>query len=290
MRKTHRFLIERNYKQLILLIAIPILILPLLFSALAPSKQRGDVRIPAPPRLAYMISGGSGDLLRVKRLLMAVYHPWNCYLIRLDLERERNEFMEFVESERVIRDFGNVRLVSGAKPVSAKGPTEVAAMLQGIAILLREFKDWNWFINLSASDYPLMSQDDILHIFSYIPKEFNFIEHTSNLGWREYQRARPMIVDPALHNSNKTILHSMKEKRSMPSSFKLFVGSSWVVLNRSFLQFCIQSWDNLPRMLLINQIDSVKSNHKTKTGVNSKVLEPSRAFSIKQISTVQAAK
>lgn len=106
-----------------------------------------------------MISGSSGDLPRVKRLLMAIYHPWNCYLVRLDLESERRDFAEFLQKERVIKDFDNVRLVEGAGPVSSKGPSEVAAMLQGIAILLREFKDWNWFINLSASDYPLLSQD-----------------------------------------------------------------------------------------------------------------------------------
>ena len=90
---------------------------------------------------------------------MAIYHPWNCYLVRVDLENERIDFAEFLQKEKVIKDFDNVRLVEGVEPVSSKGPSEVAAMLQGIAILLREFKDWNWFINLSASDYPLLSQD-----------------------------------------------------------------------------------------------------------------------------------
>ena len=26
---------------------------------------------------------------------------------------------------------------------------------------------------------------DLLHIFSYLPKDLNFIEHTSNMGWKE---------------------------------------------------------------------------------------------------------
>jgi beta-glucuronosyltransferase len=106
-----------------------------------------------------MISGSAGDLPRVRRLLMAIYHPWNCYLVLLDLKSERRDFAEFLQEEKVFKDFDNVRLVEGVGPVSSKGPTEVAALLQGIAILLREFKDWNWFINLSASDYPLLPQD-----------------------------------------------------------------------------------------------------------------------------------
>ncbi|KAF3331641.1 xylosyltransferase 1-like protein [Carex littledalei] len=260
MRKPHRRLSERNFdKRSILLVAGIFLLLPLLFSVLASTRPHGgaDIRTPPPPRLAYMISGSSGDLPRVKRLLMAIYHPWNCYLVRLDLESERRDFAEFLRKEKVIKDFDNVRLVEGAGPVSSKGPSEVASMLQGIAILLREFKDWNWFINLSASDYPLLSQDDILHSFSYIPRDYNFIEHTSNIGWRE---ARPMIVDSGLYASNRSQLHWMKEKRSMPASFKLFVGSSWVVLNRSFLEFCIRGWDNLPRMLLMYFVNFLYSS------------------------------
>lgn len=33
--------------------------------------------------------------------------------------------------------------------------------------------------------------------------------------------------------------------------FVVFLGSPWVVLSRSFLEFCIFGWDNLPRTLLM---------------------------------------
>lgn len=26
---------------------------------------------------------------------------------------------------------------------------------------------------------------DLLHVFSYLPKDLNFIEHTSDIGWKE---------------------------------------------------------------------------------------------------------
>lgn len=26
---------------------------------------------------------------------------------------------------------------------------------------------------------------DLLHIFSYLPRDLNFLEHTSNIGWKE---------------------------------------------------------------------------------------------------------
>ncbi|KAI3701130.1 hypothetical protein L2E82_45775 [Cichorium intybus] len=45
----------------------------------------------------------------------------------------------------------------------------------------------------------------------------------------------------------------------MPSSFKLFMGSSWVVLTRPFLELCVWGWDNLPRTLLMDYTNFLAS-------------------------------
>ncbi|VVA22615.1 PREDICTED: beta-glucuronosyltransferase [Prunus dulcis] len=210
--------------------------------------------LPKLPRFAYFISGSRGDVPQLRRLLQALYHPRNYYLLHLDLEAsdaERLELAKFVKSEALIREFRNAMVIGNADLVTAKGPTMIASTLHAIAILLKRAKDWDWFINLSASDYPLMSQDELLHIFSFLPRELNFLEHTSNIGWKENQRARPIIVDPGLYHSKKSGVFWAKERRSMPASFKLFMGSTWVVLTKSFLEFCVLGWDNLPRTLLM---------------------------------------
>lgn len=117
---------------------------------------------PRQPRLAYLISGTRGDAPRLRRLLQAVYHPWNYYLLHLDLEAqaaERIELAKYVRSEPAFVGYDNVRVVGNANLVTYKGPTMIACTLHAVAILLRQGKDWDWFINLSASDYPLISQD-----------------------------------------------------------------------------------------------------------------------------------
>ncbi|KAL2934010.1 Beta-glucuronosyltransferase GlcAT14C [Bienertia sinuspersici] len=106
--------------------------------------------------------------------------------------------------------------------ITSKGPTATAAILHAVAILMKQANDWDWFLNLNAWDYPLVSQDDLLHIFSYLPRDLNFLEHTSDIGWKEHQRARPIIIDPGLYHAKKSGVFWAKEKRSMPSSFKLF--------------------------------------------------------------------
>ncbi|KAI4354455.1 hypothetical protein L6164_003315 [Bauhinia variegata] len=226
-------------------------------------RENGELRLPKLPRFAYVITGTKGDGPRLKRVLQAAYHPRNYYLLHLDIEAsdsERLELAKYVKSENVIREFGNVMVVGKADLVTYKGPTMIACTLHGIAVLLKKAKDWDWFINLSASDYPLISQDDLLHIFSFLPRDLNFIENSSNMGWKEYQRARPIIVDPGLYHSNKSGVYWAKEKRSVPASFKLFTGSAWVVLTKSFVEFCVWGWDNLPRTLLMYYTNFLSSS------------------------------
>lgn len=125
-----------------------------------PSKGPGD-----PPILAYWIFGFRGESKRMLRLLKAVYHPRNQYLLHL-LDGEDEETMELVvslESENVFRAFGNVNVVGKSYAVNyhymESGASALAAMLHAAALLLRISSLWDWFFTLSSSDYPLFTQD-----------------------------------------------------------------------------------------------------------------------------------
>ncbi|KAL1362967.1 hypothetical protein HN51_011173 [Arachis hypogaea] len=214
------------------------------------------------PRFAYLISGTKGDSQRMLRTLEAVYHPRNQYILHLDLEalpRERMELANAVKADPMFREVENVRVMSQSNLVTYKGPTMIACTLQAIAILLKESSGWDWFINLSASDYPLMTQDDLLHVFSNLSRDLNFIEHTRLAGWKLNQRAKPIIYDPALYLSRKSDLAWTTQRRTLPTSFSLFTGSAWVVLTRSFVEYCIWGWDNLPRTMLMYYANFVSS-------------------------------
>ena len=125
------------------------------------------VRVPLkgsgyPPVLAYWICGSSGDANKILRLLKAVYHPRNQYLLQLDSgasDYERDELARSVESEKVFRSFGNVNVVGKGYAINQLGASGLAATLHAAALLLKLSMGWDWFITLSASDYPLMNQD-----------------------------------------------------------------------------------------------------------------------------------
>ncbi|KAJ0667351.1 putative glycosyl transferase, family 14, beta-glucuronosyltransferase GlcAT14A/B/C [Helianthus annuus] len=218
--------------------------------------------LPPPPRLAYLISGSKHDGSMLRRTLLALYHPNNRYVVHLDADsppEERVELTQFVKNHPVFVKFGNVVVISKANLVTYRGPTMVANTLHAAAVLLREGGDWDWFINLSASDYPLVTQDDLLHTFSYLPRDLNFLDHTSKIGWKMSQRAKPVIVDPGLYMAKKADVFWITQRRSVPTAFKLFTGSAWMVLSRPFIDFCIWGYDNLPRTVLMYYTNFISS-------------------------------
>ncbi|EPS60185.1 hypothetical protein M569_14619, partial [Genlisea aurea] len=182
---------------------------------------------PPTPKFAYLISGSRGDLDKIWRTLLSIYHPWNYYIVHLDLESSAGERLELaarVERNQVFAEVGNVFTIKKSNMVTYRGPTMVSNTLHACAILLKRYDDWDWFINLSASDYPLVTQDDLLHTFSSLKRELNFVEHTSHLGWKAGERAMPLIVDPGLYLTTKSDIFWVQPKRNLPTAFKLFTG------------------------------------------------------------------
>ncbi|CAK7323740.1 unnamed protein product [Dovyalis caffra] len=148
------------------------------FSGIVPSKGKDH-----PPVLAYWICGTRGDGKRMFRLLKAIYHPRNQYLLQLDAEAsdyERADLVVSIQSESLFQAFGNVNVVGKGYAINEMGSSALAAILNAAALLLRLSPDWDWFINLSASDYPLVSQDDLLHAFASLPRDLNFINYTND--------------------------------------------------------------------------------------------------------------
>ncbi|KAG4991320.1 hypothetical protein AAZX31_09G111000 [Glycine max] len=207
-----------------------------------------------PPAFAYFISGGNRDSDRIFRLLLAVYHPRNRYLLHLGMDardEERQRLAAATMSVPAIRAFRNVDVVGKADYVTYLGSSNVAVALRAASVMMKLDGGWDWFVTLSARDYPLVTQDDLSHVFSSVRRDLNFIDHTSDLGWKEKDRFQPIVVDPGLYLARRSQIFLATQKRDTPDAFNLFTGSPWVILSRSFLEYCIFGWDNLPRTLLM---------------------------------------
>ncbi|RDX82986.1 Beta-glucuronosyltransferase GlcAT14B, partial [Mucuna pruriens] len=224
---------------------------------------------PPPPSLAFLISGSRGDSARILRLLDATYHPLNHYLLHLDPSAphaDRERLALTVQAHPVFKAANNVHVVGKPDFAYTKGSSPVSLNLHAASILLRLSPHWDWFLSLTADSYPLVPQDgmhslllkdetfsvgNLLHILSFLPKDVNFVNHSSYIGWKEARKLKPIIVDPGLYLSEGTEMFYATQKRELPSAYRVFTGSSFSILSRSFMEFCILGEDNLPRLLLM---------------------------------------
>ncbi|KAL5142120.1 Beta-glucuronosyltransferase GlcAT14A [Glycine soja] len=225
-----------------------------------------------PPAFAYFISGGNRDSDRIFRLLLAVYHPRNRYLLHLGMDardEERQRLAAATMSVPAIRAFRNVDVVGKADYVTYLGSSNVAVALRAASVMMKLDGGWDWFVTLSARDYPLVTQDGNANT--------DFVSQTmkpmasATLGASPLKRA--LYCTPP---DSRTASHCRTLPRSsFPANFGrliclmfslLFGGTSislitpatldgksspWVILSRSFLEYCIFGWDNLPRTLLM---------------------------------------
>ncbi|GAU30481.1 hypothetical protein TSUD_18600 [Trifolium subterraneum] len=147
-----------------------------------------DKTTPQPPSIAYLISGSKGDSSRILRLLSATYHPLNHYLLHLDPSAPHSDRVNLalvVQSNPIFKAAQNVHVMGKPDFVYSKGSSPVSFTLHAASILIRLSLHWDWFVSLSADSYPLVTQDDLLHIMSFLPKDMNFVNHSSYIGWKE---------------------------------------------------------------------------------------------------------
>lgn len=230
---------------------LPSVVLPYT-TASASAVRRGPGE---PPCLAYLLTGARGDGRRLLRLLLAVYHPRNRYVLHLSADAPDDERLSLatgvVAAAPAVGAFENVVIIGNPTAGTPVGSSGLAGTLRAAAVLLRLHADWDWFLTLNAADYPLVTQDDLIHVLSSVPRDLNFIDHTGDVGSKEPEKVQQIIVDAGIYLSGRTNFFRGTQKRAAPEAFKFFTGSPWVILNRQFIEYCILAWENLPRILLM---------------------------------------
>lgn len=130
--------------------------------AALPSLSLHSATSPPLPSFAYLLTGSADDYDRLLRLLLATYHPNNLYLLHLDRAASKSQRVKLARAIRaipVIQSSGNVHVVGEPGLSNPRGASALAVTLHGAAVLLRLGMNWDWFVTLDASDYPLITQD-----------------------------------------------------------------------------------------------------------------------------------
>eukprot|EP00069_Balaena_mysticetus_P010218 bmy_06721T0 len=213
--------------------------------AMSPGIQWDDVRAqqPAggpPVRIAYMLVVHGRAIRQLKRLLKAVYHEQHFFYIHVD-KRSNYLHREVVE---LARQYDNVRVTPWRMVTIWGGASLLRMYLRSMQDLL-EVPDWAWdfFINLSATDYPTRTNEELVAFLSK-NRDKNFLK---SHGRDNSRFIKKQGLDRLFHECDSHMWRL--GERQIPAGIVVDGGSDWFVLTRSFVEYVVYTDDPLVAQL-----------------------------------------
>jgi len=163
-----------------------------------------------------------------KRLFRAMYHPANYYLVHVD---KRSGVGLQTEIQDFLSSFANASLLK-SQSILWGGYSMVDAELRGIEELLKISSEWEFFINLSAQDFPLKSQT---HIQDFLSRNIgsDFIKVANQRKIRPDTLSR---IENYCIEFSKRILRT-PIKRPYLRGVTPYIGNQWMILSRKFCEY-----------------------------------------------------
>lgn len=206
------------------------------------------------PRLGYIITSSQGRLHGLVSLLAAIYHPSNAYAIHIDSKIPENE-EEIIEREIKAKMPANVVWLRSAA-VTWGGVSMLLVTLRGLATLQKTLGDhWDFYINLSASDMPLLPQETIARALAKMPPRASLMSGAPYKGPDEgsdIDRSSRIVVDNAL-SLGKHLDYTLEWPdggRELPKIFVPYKGEGWFVLSRELAALATNAAEYWPGLLV----------------------------------------
>ena len=167
-----------------------------------------------------------------KRLFRAIYNPANYYLVHVD---KRSGVGLQTEIQDFLSSYANASLLKSQSTLWG-GYSLVDAELRGIKELLKIGSEWEFFINLSAQDFPLKSQTQIQDFLSR-NRGNDFIRVVNQ------RKVRPETLNRIQNyfiEFRNRVLHT-SIKRPYLRGVTPHIGNQWMILSRKFCEFVCYS-------------------------------------------------
>ncbi|XP_037544373.1 xylosyltransferase 1 [Nematolebias whitei] len=189
-----------------------------------------------PVRLVFVLVVHGRASRQLQRLFKAVYHTSHYFYIHVD---QRSDYLHREVLSLAAR-FENVRVTSWRMATIWGGASLLSMYLRSMEDLLL-MDDWSWdfFINLSAADYPLRTNEQLVAFLSKY-RNMNFIK---SHGRDNARFIRKQGLDRLFYECD-THMWRLGD-RKIPEGIAVDGGSDWFLLNRPFVDYVVNSKDEL---------------------------------------------
>ncbi|XP_062295183.1 xylosyltransferase 2 isoform X2 [Scomber scombrus] len=193
-------------------------------------------KVENPVRVAFVLMVHGRAVRQLKRLMKAIYHRDHYYYIHVD---KRSSYMHR-EVLQIAQQYPNIRATPWRMVTIWGGASLLKAYLRSMQDLL-SMLDWKWdfFINLSATDFPTRTNDELVAFLSQ-HRNKNFLK---SHGRENARFIKKQGLDRLFHECD---IHMWRlGERSIPEGLEVSGGSDWFALTRRFVEYVINSQDDL---------------------------------------------
>ncbi|XP_039979693.1 xylosyltransferase 1-like isoform X2 [Xiphias gladius] len=189
-----------------------------------------------PVRIAFVLVVHGRASRQFQRLFKAIYHTSHYYYIHVD---KRSNYLHR-EILSLASQFPNVRVTPWRMATIWGGASLLTMYLRSMEDLLK-MADWSWdfFINLSAADYPIRTNEQLVAFLSKY-RNMNFIK---SHGRDNARFIRKQGLDRLFYECD-THMWRLGD-RKIPEGIAVDGGSDWFLLNRPFVDYVVNSRDEL---------------------------------------------
>ncbi|XP_031588473.1 xylosyltransferase 2 isoform X1 [Oreochromis aureus] len=189
-----------------------------------------------PVRVAFVLMVHGRAVRQLKRLIKAIYHRDHYYYIHVD---KRSGYMHR-EVLQIAQQYPNVRATPWRMVTIWGGASLLKAYLHSMQDLL-SMLDWKWdfFINLSATDFPTRTNDELVAFLS-LHRDKNFLK---SHGRENARFIKKQGLDRLFHECDNHMWRL--GERNIPEGLEVSGGSDWFALTHRFVEYVINSQDEL---------------------------------------------
>lgn len=169
---------------------------------------------------------------QLERLLRAIYRPQNHYCIHVD--KKTPDYV--LETVALLTDcFDNVFIASKLEVVIYASYTRLIADINCMRDHLERGYVWNYLINMAASEFPLMTNLQIVQILKEFDGANDIHEVFSTLDKDRYKKKHFTYID--LKRKTGHIIHTKHAKEDPPHNLVITKGNAYNVFSRAFIEF-----------------------------------------------------
>ncbi|XP_068193445.1 xylosyltransferase 2 [Antennarius striatus] len=193
-------------------------------------------KVENPVRVVFVLMVHGRASRQLRRLIKAIYHRDHYYYIHVD---ERSGYLHR-EVLQITQQYPNVKATPWRMVTIWGGASLLKAYLRSMQDLL-SMQDWKWdfFINLSGTDFPTRTNDELVAFLSQ-QRDKNFLK---SHGRENEKFIKKQGLDRLFHECDQHMWRI--GERSIPKGVEVSGGSDWFALTHHFVKYVVNSQDPL---------------------------------------------